>query len=168
MVTDVVTLGPGDSVVDAVSVLLEHDVGGVPVVDEEHRLMGMLSDSDLLVRQGRLHVPTLFTLFVERGSGFPPPSLQVFESELRKALGSTVGDLMDAAPPTCTEDETVEDVTTRMLDCGVRRLPVVRHGRLVGIVARGDLLRLLASGGGDGERRTAHMPEDDGDQHGGG
>jgi len=105
--------------------------------------VGLLSDGDLVVRQGHLHLPSVFTLFLECSDEFPPPSLQQFDIELRKALGTTVSELMDPDPPTCFEDETIEDVATRMVDLGVRRLPVVRQGRLVGIVARGDLLKLL-------------------------
>jgi CBS domain-containing protein len=128
-----------------VSVLLEHDIGGAPVVDDDNRPVGLLSDGDLVVRQGYLHVPSVYSLFLERGYESPSPSVVQFDIELRKALGSTVGEVMDPNPVTCLEDETIEDIATRMLDCGVRRLPVVREGRLVGIVARGDLLRLLAS-----------------------
>ncbi|MGH9030079.1 MAG: CBS domain-containing protein, partial [Acidimicrobiales bacterium] len=80
------------------------------VLDDDGRVVGLLSDSDLLLRHGRLHVPTIFTLFGERGSCFTFPSLEAFATELRKALGSTVGELMDPDPATCGEDETVEDV----------------------------------------------------------
>jgi CBS domain-containing protein len=87
-------------------------------------------------------VPSVFALFAEHRAG-AMPSVEVFEIELRKAVGSTVAEVMDPAPATCQEDESVQDIATRMLDLGVRRLPVVRDGQLVGIVARGDLLRLL-------------------------
>ena len=144
MVTEVFTLRPEDSVADAVSILLEHDVGGVPVIDGDGMLVGLLSDRDLVVRQGRVHVPTVFSLFFDQSHGFPPPSLEAFATELRKALGSTVAELMDPNPPTSSEDETIEEVATRMVDRGASRLPIVRHGRLVGIIARADLLRMLA------------------------
>jgi len=149
MVTEVVTLRPEDSVSHAISVLIDHDIGGAPVVDDDGRPVGLLSDGDLVVRQGYLHVPSVYSLFLERGQSFPPPSVVQFDIELRKALGATVAEVMDPSPVTCREDESVEDIATRMLDHGVRRLPVVRHGRLVGIVARGDLLRLLAPSSGD-------------------
>ena len=148
MVTDVVTLHPGDSVSHAVSVLLEHDIGGAPVVDDNDRPVGLLSDGDLVVRQSYLHVPSVYSLFLERAHARPSPAVEQFDVELRKALGSTVAEVMDPNPITCLEDESVQVIATRMLDYGVRRVPVVRQGRLVGIVARGDLLRLLASGPG--------------------
>lgn len=144
MVSDVVTLTPEDSVERAVSVLLEHNVGGVPVVDGERRVVGLLSDGDLVAREGHIHVPNVYSLFGEAPGGFPWEAWLRFEHELRRVLGSTVAEVMEVDPPTCSEAETVEDVATRLLDLGARRLPVVREGRLVGIVARGDLLRLLA------------------------
>ncbi len=143
MVTAVVTLDPGDTVRRAVEVLLHNDVGGAPVVDADGRLVGLLEDDDLLVREGSVHVPSVLSLFLEHSSSFPPPSVRLFDMELRKAFGTTVRELMDGDPATCTEDEAVETVATRMHDGRIRRLPVVRDGLLVGIVARRDLLRLL-------------------------
>jgi len=87
MVTEVVTLRPGDSVEAAVALLLDRQVGGVPVVDDDGFLVGLLSDSDLVVRQGHLHVPTIFTLFRERREGFrPPPSRRSPPSFARRSV----------------------------------------------------------------------------------
>jgi CBS domain-containing protein len=143
MVCKVLTLRPGDSVTCAITLLVEHQLGGAPVVDEDGNLVGLLSDVDIVVRQGRLHFPSAFTLFSERREQFPPPSLSRLELELRKTLGSTVVELMDPNPPVCFEGDSIEDVATRMVELGARRLPVVRGRRLVGILAREDLLRLL-------------------------
>lgn len=143
MVTDVVTLKPDDTVEQAASRLLERGVGGAPVVDDEGRVLGLLSDSDLVVRHSHLHIPTIFTLFGEVGAGFSRPSLQALDIELRKALGSTVADVMDPYAATCGDEESIEDAATRMAETSASRLPVLREGRLVGVIARGDLVRLL-------------------------
>ncbi len=151
MVTSVVALRPDDTIRRAVRVLLDHDLGGVPVVDDSGHLLGLLADDDLLVREGSVHVPSVLSLFLERSTSFPPPSVRLFDMELRKAFGVTVGEVMDGDPATCNEDETVETVATRMHDGRHRRLPVVRDGKLVGIVARRDLLRLLERHLGNGQ-----------------
>jgi CBS domain-containing protein len=72
------------------------------------------------------------------------------EKELLKAVGTSVGDVMDTDPPTTSEDDTLETVATVMHERNVSRLPVVRDGRVVGIVARGDIVRSLVADAGDG------------------
>ena len=145
MTTDVLAFRPDDPVGEAARALLSRGVGGAPVVDAEGRVIGLLEDDDLIVSESRLHIPTAITIlgaYIEL-----PSSVHHFEDDLRKAVGATVGDVMDASPPTCSEDDTVEEVTTRMHERNIRRLPVVREGHLVGIVARGDVLRAMVTGG---------------------
>jgi CBS domain-containing protein len=142
MTTEVVSFRPEDGVEQAMATLVERGIGGGPVVDEEGRLVGVISDDDLIVQGARLHVPTVFTLLSEVAMW--PPSVRHFERELRKAMAATVGEVMSRHVVTCSPDDTVEDVATTLHDRGLRRLPVVEDGRVVGIVARGDVLRALA------------------------
>jgi CBS domain-containing protein len=118
------------------------------------KLLGLLEDDDLLVQESRLHIPTAVNIL--GGVLEWPPSVHHFEAELRKALGATVGDVMDTKVPTCTEDDTIEDVATRMHEQNLRRIPVVRDGKLVGIVARGDVLRSIVEG--QGSRAAGEAP----------
>jgi CBS domain-containing protein len=141
MTTDVLTLRPEDPVDEAARKLIEHNVGGAPVVDAQGRLVGLLEDDDLLVQESRLHLPTAISIL--GGVLEWPPSVHHFEQELRKAVGATVADVMDPDLASCSEDDSVEDVATRLHDEDRRRLPVVRGGRVVGMVARGDILRAM-------------------------
>jgi CBS domain-containing protein len=141
MTTDVLSFRPEDAVDDAARRLLDRQVGGAPVVDADGRLVGLLEDDDLLVQESRLHLPTAVSIL--GGVLEWPPSVHHFEQELRKAVGATVGDVMDPERASCSEEDTVEDVATRLHEERRRRLPVVRDGRLVGIVARGDILRAM-------------------------
>ena len=141
MTTDVVTLHPAASVGDAMRRLVERQIDGAPVVDDDGRVVGMLTADDLLVQEIRLHYPTVVSLF---GAYLELPSQhRHFEEDLRKAVGATVAEVMTDEPVVCGEDDTLERVATLMHDHDVSRLPVVRDGRLVGIVARGDILRAL-------------------------
>ena len=72
-----------------------------------------------------------------------PSSQRHFEEDLRKAVGVTVVDVMDPTAPTCGEDDTLEQVATVMHDRNLSRLPVVRAGKLVGIISRGDVVRAV-------------------------
>ena len=143
MTTDVVTFDPGETVEVATRRLLERDVDGAPVVDGSGEVIGMLSSDDLLVQETQLHYPTVFSLF---GAYLElPSSHRRFEAELRRAVAAVVSDVMERDPITCSPDDTLERAATLMHERKVSRLPVIEGGRLVGIVARGDLLRALIS-----------------------
>lgn len=145
MTTDVLLLRPGDPIDTAARALTERGIGGAPVVDDDGRLVGLLEDDDLIVRDSRLHFPTVISVL---GGYFEwPASVARFEEELRKAVGATVGDVMDRRPPVCGPDDTLEAVATVLHERGASRLPVVEDGRVVGIVSRGDIVRAMVAGG---------------------
>ncbi len=145
MTTDVLTFSPDERVQDATRRLIDRGVDGGPVVDAEGRLVGMLSSGDLLVQETKLHYPTVVSLF---GAYLElPSSHRRFEEDLRRAVGATVGDVMHDEPVSCAEDDTLERAATLMHEYEVSRLPVVRDGRVVGIVARGDILRAVMGAG---------------------
>ena len=115
----------------------------MPVVDADGTFVGLLRDEDLIVSEARVHVPTYLILL---GTSVPlPGSMKRFEEELKKIAGSTVADVMadephDGARPT----RSLEDVATLMHEHDVTHVPVVDDGRVVGIVARGDIVRFIA------------------------
>jgi CBS domain-containing protein len=141
MTTDVLTFRPTDPIDEAARALSARGIGGAPVVDGDGRVVGLLEDDDLIVQETRLHLPTVISVlgaYIEL-----PSSVAHFEAELRKAVGATVGDVMDGDPTTCRPDDTLEAVATVMHEKDISRLPVVSDGRLVGIVSRGDLVRAI-------------------------
>jgi len=141
MTTDVLSFAPDESVESAARRLSERRLGGGPVVDAEGHVLGLLEDDDLIVQDAKLHFPTVITVL---GAYIELPSSQRhFEEDLRKAVGVTVVDVMDPTAPTCGEDDTLEQVATVMHDRNLSRLPVVRAGKLVGIISRGDVVRAL-------------------------
>ena len=141
MTTDVVAFRPDEVIADATRRLVERSIDGGPVVDAGGRVVGVLTTDDLLVQETRLHYPTVISLF---GAYLElPSSHRKFEDELRKAVGARVEDVMHRDPVTCGPDDTLERAATLMHEHDVSRLPVVEDGRLVGIVARGDILRTV-------------------------
>lgn len=145
MTTDVLTFLPTDTVESAARALSERKLGGAPVVDGDGMVLGLLEDDDLIVQETRLHFPTVISVF---GAYLElPSSVRHFESDLRKAVGATVADVMDAGALTCRPDDTLETVATVLHDRNASRLAVVDDaGRLVGIVSRGDLVRAIVGG----------------------
>jgi CBS domain-containing protein len=143
MTKDVLTFSPDEPVSTAIKALAERGVDAGPVVDGDGRVLGMLSTGDLIVQEIQLHGPTVISMF---GAYLElPSSHRHYEEELKKALGSTVEDLMSSKPVVGEEEDTLELAATLMHEHDISRLPVVRDGVLVGIVSRGDILRAMAT-----------------------
>jgi CBS domain-containing protein len=143
MSTPVVTLRPDDKVEHAADVLADKNVGSLPVVDADGKLLGVLRDDDLIASEARVHVPTFINFL---GLGMPfPGEMKHLEQELKKIAGATLRDVMQVDVPTVAPDATLEDVATIMHDRGVNSVPVLdADGKVVGIVARADIVRFIA------------------------
>ena len=142
MSRDVVTLRPDQSVEEAADVLAGKQIGAAPVVDAAGKIVGLLRDEDLIVSEARLHVPTVISFL---GADLVlPSSLHRFEHELKKAAGATVADVMITEFHIAKPDDTIDGLAAEMHDRDVTHVPVVDGDKLVGIVARGDLVRFLS------------------------
>ncbi|WP_051795885.1 CBS domain-containing protein [Streptomyces sp. NRRL S-87] len=166
MTDDVVSVAPETPVKDVAKVLAQHDITGVPVLDEEDRVLGIVSQTDLLARVGAAGaegaVPTGSRQWPD-GSG-PRWPAGTGPEDPAAGQGSavpspvTARELMSAPAVTVHADEPAADAARLMTRRGVERLPVVDvEDRLVGIVTRRDLLRLFLRP--DAEIR--HRVEDD-------
>ena len=143
MTTDVVTVTPSTPLKEAAQLLATRGISGVPVVEPGGRIVGVLSEADVLVQ--------------ERGAPRPGPGLLglIFDPDAawRDKLGArSVADAMTAPAICIGPDRPVHAAAERMLDDGVNRLPVVEDGRLLGIVTRADLVRAFVRADGDLER----------------
>ena len=141
MTTEVITFTPDEAITDAMQRLVDQGVDAGPVVDPDGKVVGMLSTGDLIVQESQLHYPTVINIL--GGLIELPGSKRRFEHELEQAVAVDVEDAMSSDPVTCGPDDTVEIVATLMHDNEVSRVPVVEDGRLVGIIARGDILRAI-------------------------
>jgi CBS domain-containing protein len=144
MDTDPATVHPDSPVEEVVATLRQHELPGVPVIDGEGRVVGMVTEADLVLpdEEGDLHIPHYINLF--GGTIFLEP-LSRFEDRLRKAFASKAEDMMTRDPDTVSPDTTVQDAARIIHESGHNRLPVVEDGRLVGVVTRLDVLGALAA-----------------------
>jgi CBS domain-containing protein len=128
---------------EVVALLREHGLPGVPVVDDEGRCVGIVTEADLVLPddQGDLHLPHYINLF--GGTVFVEP-LGRYEQRLRKAFASTAEDMMTRDPNTVGPDMSAKEAALLIHETGHNRLPVVEDGRLVGVVTRLDVLGALA------------------------
>ena len=139
MTRQVIAIGPETSVVEAADIMLRHHISGLPVVNTAGKLTGIISEGDFIRRAeiGTQHKRGRWLrLLVAKGQS---------ASEYVRERGRKVNEIMTPNPVTVAEDTPLEDVVRIIEQHNVKRLPVVRGDKLVGIVTRSDLLRAIAA-----------------------
>lgn len=151
MTPNVISVRPEDTVVAAAQLMLQKSISGVPVIDSSGALVGMLTEGDFL-RRGELgttrHRPKWLEFLIGPGR---------LAQEYVHSSGKKVAEVMTPDPYTVTEDEALEKVVALMERRRIKRLPVMRGDRVVGIVSRANLMYALASLA----RSTPAAPGDD-------
>jgi CBS domain-containing protein len=144
MEVDPVTVTPDVKAEDVAFLLGQHELHGVPVVNEAGRCVGIVTENDLVLadEEGDLHIPHYVELF---GGLVFLESIRGFERRLKKATATTAKDLMTADPTTIDPDADVHDAARLISTSGHNRLPVVEHGLLIGVITRTDVLRALTA-----------------------
>ena len=140
MTREVITINPEADITEAVKILLDKGINGLPVVDGEGRLVGILCQSDLVRMQKSLPIPSLFTLL----DGFVPlSSSALLEAEVKRIAASKVSDAMSTKVVTVPPDMTIDEIAALMVDKKFHTLPVTDHGKLLGIVGKKDVIKTL-------------------------
>jgi CBS domain-containing protein len=139
MVCDVVTVRPDTDVADAIKLLSEHDVSALPVVDEASNLVGMLSEVDLIHR-AEIGTEKHRHWWLEAVTG-----ATTLAEEFAKSHGKKVGEVMTTGVISVTEETPLSEIAALFERKRIKRVPVVKDGKLVGIVSRSNLIQALAS-----------------------
>lgn len=141
MTKNVITVNPDDAVEKAARLLLEHHISGLPVVDGENRVVGMISEGDLVLRGKEVKAPAFSEVW---GAVFFLESQKKFFEELKKTIALSVEQLMSRPVFSVGEDATLEQIATLMAEKGVNRVPVVdEEKQILGIVTRQDIIKHL-------------------------
>jgi CBS domain-containing protein len=139
MSSDGVTIPPGATVSDVVRLLLASPREGLAVVDQNGRLLGIVTETDVVAKHARAHVPVYLGIL-----GYILPfETRSNDDEVRRVLAVTAQDLMSDDVPTVTPDTDVDDVATLMVEEGINPVPVVEGNRLVGMIGHHEIMRLL-------------------------
>jgi CBS domain-containing protein len=151
MVTNVITVGPDASVQDVARILLSSRISGLPVVGADGKLLGIVSEGDLMHR-------------VEAGTGRKRPwwlailtGREVLASEFVREHSRKVADVMTRQVVTAVPDAPLSTIAHLLEKNAIKRVPIVENGKVVGIVSRANLLQALASLG----KPTAGIAVDD-------
>lgn len=140
MTSNPVTLTPESDVSEAVRMMLENKINGLPVVDDEGRLVGVICQSDLIAQQKKIALPSFFTLL---DGLFPISASEQLDKEVSKMTALTVDKAMSKNPVSITPDTPLDEIATLMVEKKLYTLPVVEKSRLLGVVGKEDVLRTL-------------------------
>ncbi len=143
MTRDIVKVMPDTSVSEIALLMSQHRISGVPVVDEQDRVLGVVTELDMIVRNTRFKLPAFFTLLNATIYLETPAHLK---ERLHHMLGLTAREIMSEKVMTVTTDASIEDLAELMVGQRGNPIPVVENGRLAGIVSRSDIVRWMAKG----------------------
>ncbi|MBW2616847.1 MAG: CBS domain-containing protein [Deltaproteobacteria bacterium] len=140
MTTEVITVKKETNLKDLAELLYRNHINGVPVVDDDGLLIGIICESDLIRKNKKLHIPTVvaifdWVLYLE--------SPKKIEKEIQRISATTVEDLYIKEVVTVDEKTPVDEIATLMEEKKVYTIPVMDGNRLVGIVGQADLIRTL-------------------------
>ncbi|MDZ7642258.1 MAG: CBS domain-containing protein [Desulfurivibrio sp.] len=144
MSREIVSVPPEMPVEELASLLWEKRISGAPVVDGDGRLVGVVTESDLIDQAKKFHIPTAITIleaviFLDRG--------KKVEQEVSKMAGSRVKDICASEPVTVNPETPLDEVATIMAEKHLHTLPVLEEGKVVGVIGKTDIIRTLSAGG---------------------
>jgi len=140
MTRKIITVEKDTPVSELAELLWEKKISGVPVVDENGKLLGVVTESDLIDQNKKVHIPTVMTILDSMIFLENPAKL---DKELKKMTGTTVGDIYTSEIVTVNNDTPVYEVATIMANKNLHTLPVVENGKLVGVIGKADIIRNL-------------------------
>jgi len=140
MTTKLVTVGPETSVKDVVALLVEHKVSGIPVVDAEGKVLGMVSEGDVLRKKIAPKTPDVLSIL---GAMVYYDGAKEYQEAFRKMAANTAQEIMTEPAITVDVDDDFGKVGQVILDHHIKRVPVLDKGKLVGLISRSDLVKLM-------------------------
>ena len=138
MTSDVITTTRDQPIKELSELFVTHKINGVPVVDDNGGVIGVVTQGDLIEQQKNLHIPTVIALF---DAVLFIESAKKFEAEAKKLTGKTVNDIYHRNPITVTSSTEANEVATLMAEKDVHTVPVVDGGKLVGIIGKIDIIK---------------------------
>ena len=140
MTTKLVTVGPETSVKDVVALLVEHKVSGIPVVDVEGKVLGMVSEGDVLRKKIAPKTPDVLSIL---GAMVYYDGAKEYQEAFRKMAANTAQEIMTEPVIAVDVDDDFGKVGQVILDHHIKRVPVLDKGKLVGLISRSDLVKLM-------------------------
>ncbi|MFZ5945471.1 MAG: CBS domain-containing protein [Bacillota bacterium] len=138
MTKDVITIKAGQTVDQAARLLSENRISGLPVVDQENRVIGIISEGDLVFQQKKITPPVVIAFL----DGILQLGQQEFYNELKKIAAYKVEDIMTSTVTFVAPETGIDDIATLMINNEINRVPVLdENKKLLGIITRHDIIK---------------------------
>ncbi len=141
MTKNVIMVKPETSIQKLAALFVKHGISGAPVVDDALDLIGIVTENDLISQNKRLHIPTVVS-FLDAAIYLESP--KKFEQELKRMAATKAEDICVRKVITITEETTIVDIATIMSEKKIHLLPVVKAGKVIGIVGKRDIVKAVA------------------------
>ncbi len=140
MSREVITIQDQATVKELAQILSIHQISGVPVLDADGKIVGVVTESDLIFQTKKVHIPTVITIL---DAVFYLEKPDKMKDEMKKMVGAKVRDILTSTPITVTEETPLDEIATIMAEKNVHTLPVVNGEVLVGVIGKKDIIRTL-------------------------
>ncbi len=143
MTKNVIGVKPTDTVNHVADVLAEHHFTGVPVIDDDNNLLGLISERDFIASDSKIYLPTYIKLLTE--FDFIKHDEKRLSPEVQNIINATANDIMNSEPVTASPEMDIETLANLFGEKRVNPIPVVdEHKKIVGIISRSDLIKLFS------------------------
>lgn len=140
MTTELLTVTPKTSVSELAELFTTHNINGVPVVDNQGKLLGVVTENDLIFQKKKVHIPTVINIL---DSVIYLESPDKMKQEMQKITGVTVEDIYTSEVVTIEQETPVDEIATIMVEKNIHTLPVIESDTLIGIIGKGDIIKTL-------------------------
>ncbi len=143
MSKDVITVTSETEVRELAKIFSENKISGAPVLDEQGKLIGVVTESDLIYQNKKVHIPTAVAIL---DAVFYLETPAKMEQELKKISGTKVRDIFAPEVISVEPDTPLDEVATLMAEKHIHTLPVLDNNSLVGVIGKSDIIRMIAQG----------------------
>ena len=141
MSADVITVQKDATIEEIAHILTEKNISGVPVVDDDNSVIGVVTQKDLLYKKIEPRFPPVVEIL---GGLIFLKSVKNYNEELRKLVATKAEEIMTKKVVTVDEDTDIERIAELMVEQDINRIPVVKASKLVGIISRTDVVKYIA------------------------
>ena len=144
MIPEPITVQIQTPLQEAIQIMAEKKISGLPVVNDDRQLVGVISETDLMWKETGVETPP-YIMIPDSVIYLQNPAR--YEKEIHKVLGQTVGEVMTDKPISIQPNKSLREAAHLMHEKNIRRLPVVdeQEGKVIGILTRGDIIRTMAN-----------------------
>jgi len=141
MKTDVITVSEDTTIKEIAQILTDNKISGVPVVNQEGKLVGIVTEGDLLHKEANPRIPKFFGIL---GAMIYLGGIDQYKEDFKKLAASKASEIMTTEVITVSKNTEIGAIATLMVEHNIKRIPVIENGKIIGIVSRADIIRTIA------------------------